>query len=162
MRGFRIKIHYYGMKERCHICGSAEHMKNECPKKPAPVGSPITRHSSLNLNEMFKKPGPKAISDAPNTVFPSVSYAQTTAGIPLLPIQSVAQPEEQQVVVTVTNDESVENIMEVIETGLGNTINLLQVPNREGEGTGEVEWQRVQRRTRSHLISGSKCSIGLE
>jgi hypothetical protein len=56
LKGCRVKIHYYGMKEKCHVCGSVEHMRSECPSRPAAV-TPAGRVDHMtNLNELFKKP----------------------------------------------------------------------------------------------------------
>jgi hypothetical protein len=33
LRGCHVKIHYYGMKEKCHICGYSEHMRSKCPSQ---------------------------------------------------------------------------------------------------------------------------------
>jgi hypothetical protein len=58
IRGVRVKVHYYGMRERCHICNAADHMKSECPSRP-PAITPESRlkvtENMTNLNSLFKK-----------------------------------------------------------------------------------------------------------
>jgi hypothetical protein len=45
------------MKEKCHICGSTEHMRNDCPRKVQPIITPISRMQNMtNLNDLFKRP----------------------------------------------------------------------------------------------------------
>jgi hypothetical protein len=159
MKGYRVKIHYYGMKEKCHICGSPDHMKNECPKKPMSIGTPATRLEAMtNLNTLFKKPGP---------VFPTLSYAETAAGLSSIASraggQAVAPPEEQQVlqvpvaplekqqfVVTIADDAEVDISLPLLsETTKSGDKSLLSVPSQDAEKMDESGWQRVQRRSRS-------------
>jgi hypothetical protein len=57
IRNCRVKVHYHGMKEKCHICGSTEHMRNDCPRKVQPIITPISRMQNMtNLNDLFKRP----------------------------------------------------------------------------------------------------------
>lgn len=132
IRGVRVKVHYFGMKERCHICGSCDHMKNECPKKPTPIVSPMVRIETMrtmtNLNDLFKKPnldgrtagaGGKAGAETGATVgasmvVPTHSFAAAAAGKiipPTLPpneeekisAPAVEQPKQMSVTVTTSN-----------------------------------------------------------
>jgi hypothetical protein len=75
MRGVRVKVHYHGMKEKCHLCGSPDHMRNECPNRPTTGLSPYARlnqtEAMQNLNSLFKKPV---------TVTASQTFAATVTG----------------------------------------------------------------------------------
>lgn len=55
IRNFRIKIHYEGMKERCHGCGSTEHIKANCPKKTffSPASRLEAAEKMVNLNNLL-------------------------------------------------------------------------------------------------------------
>jgi hypothetical protein len=151
MRGFRVKIHYYGMREKCHICGSADHMKGECPKKPASVGTPAARLGTMtNLNELFKKPGVAGVSGGFSFGAPTASFARPTAGVPLAPLQ----PTNQQVVVTVTDENS--NVDAEEPPSAGNGSKSLTVVH----GNQEVEWQKVHRRTRSRTRAEQRSDHG--
>jgi hypothetical protein len=80
LRGCRVKIHYYGMKEKCHICGSSEHMRSECPSRPAAVTPAGRVEQMTNLNELFKKPAVQHVQSPSVQITPqSVGLAVTTS-----------------------------------------------------------------------------------
>jgi Zinc knuckle len=167
MRGVRVKIHYYGMKEKCHICGSPDHMRSECPSKPVPIETPAARLNLTtgmqNLNTLFKRPfgppsfeqrltplGIRDVSPGPNF---ATGFAGNTASV--ISNENQAIVEQQQnvstvekptlpIVVTVTNTDA------DIGTVDGSTSTTTQdVVVGEPKTTNELGWQRVMRSSRS-------------
>jgi hypothetical protein len=88
IRNFKIKVYYEGMKERCHGCGSTEHIRVNCPNRPVvtPAARAATNVNMVNLNNMFgNKSSPvSSISNMPP--LPPV----TTQAIPVTPAFSFA------------------------------------------------------------------------
>jgi hypothetical protein len=177
MRGVRVKIHYYGMKEKCHICGSLEHMRSECPSRPVPIVTPAARvnvaSNMQNLNALFKKPLEQTQDGRTMSVgvTPGQSFASTLAGKIMttesnnnqmmvqqqIDVSTVDEP-TQPLVVTVTNTDL---DMEAEDNLITNSINNLFMTEPENpNGLGEDEWQRVRRsgRNRSKNVSPAKTA----
>jgi hypothetical protein len=88
IRNFRIKVHYEGQKERCFGCGSTDHIRVDCPKKPMTPASRV--ETMVNLNS-FLEPSSSAtvptvtpaapLSPVPDTQQLSVTPALTFANV---------------------------------------------------------------------------------
>jgi hypothetical protein len=179
MRGVRVKIHYYGMKEKCHICGSLDHMRSECPSKPVPIVTPTARVNFLsnmqNLNSLFRKPLEQTqekqplsfdVSPGPSSFAEVIVGKKTTTKSnedqvtvqQQLNVPAVVKP-TQPIVVTVTNtdlDMQTENIPISNDDNSGR--NFFGV--EPGNSNVEDQWQRVRRsgRSRSKNVSPAKTA----
>jgi hypothetical protein len=73
IRNCRIKVHYVGMKDKCHICGSTEHIRNDCPRRPTSVGSPVFRWNMVNNNG-----AQNSVMTNLNDLYTTTNHATTT------------------------------------------------------------------------------------
>lgn len=171
MRGVRVKVHYYGMKEKCHISGSPDHMRNECPLKPIPIVSPSARLDAMtNLNGLFKKPfGRRTEDEEPivaKTVSPMQTFAETVAGktpstqsngnhamMQQQLIVPTASQQAQPIIVTVTNtvlDSQMEKIVGMDEGDSGKSTLQVQQSGDDSINMEEDIWKPVRKSSRSN------------
>jgi Zinc knuckle len=172
MRGVRVKIHYYGMKAKCHICGSLDHMKSECPSKPMPIVTPTARLNvesrMQNLNALFKKPFGEAQINVPLSggVTPGQSFAKTLSGVTIEKESNENQVMIQQQSIVSTVDKSTQPVVvTVTNTDLDSRTDVSPKTNIDVAGkvllsmeVGEENWRRVRRsgRSRSKNVSPAK------
>jgi hypothetical protein len=143
IRNYQIKIHYEGMKEKCYLCGSLDHIRSNCPRKPVSVGSPTFRWNQTenassnsnmtNLNSLLNKTATTTQASTIPLVTSTTEMATTTtitSSLSTTPITYAATASSSQSATMSTNDN---NLIVTDENSNKNNTNSINIQKNISE-----------------------------